>query len=563
MVFGTVYDGPRSRGSPSSRREDGEHRWQASSSQVVSPGRFPIRIFSQGQIATLAGDDQRALLTVIDDAAGVATLQSTLKEVRDLFLAVRARIRQFDRRLDRRHELVVELEDVERKLKRFEDAGHTKVLTTYRRRSRQRREVDREFDAVIAVAESIDSAADDLYPDDLPEGLFEADSAEDRTVAAILARLADATRTAVGDLHTSAGRLREAAQALRSELAGSSWWVAVEDAVDRYARLVDALREEGVSDPSEYGHLAQDRQRIDRELGALDSLQNERNRLEEESRVLLLKLLEARRAISVARADFLGTVLAGNSFVRIRNCPYNDDRRTIETSLREELGVVDDRFSDDFESVVCTLLRELPFDSTERDTMVEDRIEMLKARIRRACDGDGDFGGYFNNYLERESERKPELLDRALMWFPEDSLHVEYSRLGDGKNFQPITQASAGQRSAAMLAFLLVHGDEPLVLDQPEGDLDNHLIYDLIVRQVREQKLKRQIIVVTHNPNIVVNGDAEMVHVLDFQGQCYVKHRGSLQNEAMRGEICRVMEGGREAFEHRYRRLGPWPIHVR
>ena len=125
------------------------------------------------------------------------------------------------------------------------------------------------------------------------------------------------------------------------------------------------------------------------------------------------------------------------------------------------------------------------------------------------------------------------------------------------------TQASAGQRSAAMLAFLLAHGEEPLVLDQPEGDLDNHLIYDLIVRQVREQKLKRQIIIVTHNPNLVVNGDAEMVHVLDFHGQCYVKQKGSLQKDAMREEVCRVMEGGREAFERRYRRLGPEPTHVR
>ena len=318
-----------------------------------------------------------------------------------------------------------------------------------------------------------------------------------------------------------------------------------------------------MSDPSEYGHLAQDRQRIDGELAELDSLQDERNRLEEESQALLRKVLEARRAVSVARADFLATALTGNSFVRIRNCPYNDDRRTIEISLREELGVTDDRFRDDFEGVVSALLRDLPEESAERDTTVEARIEQLKARVRRACDGDGDFGGHFNNYLERESERTPELLDRALMWFPEDGLHVEYSRLGDGRNFEPIAQASAGQRSAAMLAFLLAHGEEPLVLDQPESDLDNHLIYDLIVRQVREQKLKRQIIIVTHNPNLVVNGDAEMVHVLDFHGQCYVKQKGSLQKDAMREEVCRVMEGGREAFERRYRRLGPEPTHVR
>ena len=96
-----------------------------------------------------------------------------------------------------------------------------------------------------------------------------------------------------------------------------------------------------------------------------------------------------------------------------------------------------------------------------------------------------------------------------------------------------------------MLAFLLAHGEEPLVLDQPEDDPDNHLIYDLIVRQIRENKLRRQIIVVTHNPNIVVNGDAEMLHTLDFRGgQCIVAQSGSLREEAMREEVCRVMEGG-------------------
>ena len=108
-----------------------------------------------------------------------------------------------------------------------------------------------------------------------------------------------------------------------------------------------------------------------------------------------------------------------------------------------------------------------------------------------------------------------------------------------------------------MLAFLLAHGEEPLILDQPEDDLDNHLIYDLVVRQIRENKLRRQIIVVTHNPNIVVNGDAEMIHALDFQrGQCVVDQAGALQDTKMREKICDIMEGGRQAFNRRYRRLG-------
>ena len=114
-----------------------------------------------------------------------------------------------------------------------------------------------------------------LIPDDLPDGLFEVDSAEGRQAAAILARLADAIRGANRDLRSSASRLRDAAHTLRSELAGSPWQLAVDEAVDRYDRLVETLREEGVSDLNEYGHLAQDRQRLDGELADLDSLQEE------------------------------------------------------------------------------------------------------------------------------------------------------------------------------------------------------------------------------------------------------------------------------------------------
>ena len=174
----------------------------------------------------------------------------------------------------------------------------------------------------------------------------------------------------------------------------------------------------------------------------------------------------------------------------------------------------------------------------------------------QACRGQAEFGGWFNKFLKAEADKRPEFIDHILCWFPEDGLQVEYSRKGDGQDFQSIGQASAGQRAAAMLAFLLAHGNEPLVLDQPEDDLDNHLIYGLVVQQIRSNKLRRQLIIVTHNPNIVVNGDAELIHVLDFNHQCHVKQTGSLQDKAMRSEVCQVMEGGEEAFERRYQRLG-------
>jgi ABC-type transport system involved in cytochrome bd biosynthesis fused ATPase/permease subunit len=162
-------------------------------------------------------------------------------------------------------------------------------------------------------------------------------------------------------------------------------------------------------------------------------------------------------------------------------------------------------------------------------------------------------GGRLRNYLQRRHER-PEFGDHVLAWFPQDFLNIEYKR---GGVWTPISQGSQGQRSAALLAFLLAFGEEPIVLDQPEDDLDNHLIYDLVVKQIRENKLRRQFIVVTHNPNVVVNGDAELVYAMEFGGgQCFVQQTGSLQEAPVRREVCRVMEGGHEAFAKRWKRLG-------
>ena len=547
--------------------------WKASQAQTVTATRFPLRMFGQGQIAALAGDRQQALLHVIDDAAGVAALRRKLVEAKNAFYALRGRIRELDGKLARRDDLVVEQEDVGRKLKRFEEAGHKEILTSYRQRNRQRREMDRQFGAARATPGRINELAAELVSDDLPGGLFVPGSAEAHEVASIVKGLADGVSAAARELRDTAQRLRDLVEAQREALEKSAWRTAAEQARVDYEALVETLRAEGVDDLDEYGRLVQERQRIDSEVKRLDSMKEERDRLrlqEEQQRGLVQS---ARRAVSDARDAFLEDALAKNNFVRIRSRAYGEDPRIIESSLRDILGVTDDRFRDDIlvmegdrskKGVVSLLVRALPEGTEKRREEFEQRIELLKRRIDSATLGHDEFGGHFNNYFKREFTRKPELLDKLLTWFPEDALNVEYSRRGDGTDFRPIGQASAGQRAAAMLAFLLAHGEEPLVLDQPEDDLDNHLIYDLVVRQIKENKARRQIVVVTHNPNVVVNGDAEMLHALDFiRGQCVVAQSGSLQKESMRDEVCRVIEGGREAFARRYRRLGQELTHVR
>ena len=152
---------------------------------------------------------------------------------------------------------------------------------------------------------------------------------------------------------------------------------------------------------------------------------------------------------------------------------------------------------------------------------------------------------------------QPERLDRVALNLPDDSVQVSFrDPRNENAKWQGLAQGSPGQQSAALLAFVLGYGHEPIILDQPEDDLDNTLIYELLVRRLREKKPTRQVIVVTHNPNIVVHGDAELVVSLEARGgQTQIAFAGGLQEQKARDEICRVMEGGPAAFETRYRRI--------
>ena len=92
-------------------------------------------------------------------------------------------------------------------------------------------------------------------------------------------------------------------------------------------------------------------------------------------------------------------------------------------------------------------------------------------------------------------------------------------------------------------------------MDQPEDDLDNRLITDLIVSNLPKTKKNRQIIIVTHNPNIVVNGDSEFVIAVEDRGQITVTASGGLQEKNVRQNVCHIMEGGETALMTRYKRM--------
>ena len=537
-----------------------------SNSQAVTAQRFPVRLFSQGQIAALAGDSQQALLTVVDDASGAQSQHAAYEEAKRAYLSVQAQIRDLGGKLQFRESLLLSLNDIQRKLTRFEGSDYALVLKDYERTSQQTNELERQFESTDELAIRLNKFAEELSAEELPEEFF--DIGRDRAAVSAVQALHAAISKAQQEIKQTAVSIQERSKYLRKELESSTWFDRIGDAKEAYDQLKADLEQQGVSDPSEHDRLVQEKQRIETELKKLEATQKQLSELQEKAKTLLNQVQTARRAISAQRRAFLQTTLQDNPYVRIELIPYSRDTQAIDRSLRELLGAADGKYVDDLyqeqewgasKGLVADLLGTINLieqSGTWETASFEQVLEEQKSRIVKACEGEAEVGSWFNKFLKAETDKRPEFVDHILCWFPEDGLQVEYSRKGDGRDFQSISQASAGQRAAAMLAFLLAHGNEPLVLDQPEDDLDNHLIYGLVVQQIRSNKLRRQLIIVTHNPNIVVNGDAELIHVLDFNHQCHVKHTGSLQDHDMRREVCQVMEGGEEAFEKRYQRLG-------
>jgi predicted metal-dependent phosphoesterase TrpH len=166
---------------------------------------------------------------------------------------------------------------------------------------------------------------------------------------------------------------------------------------------------------------------------------------------------------------------------------------------------------------------------------------------------------------ERLTKAAPEVLMRIeeLELPSTTAIRLNTAPIGEPPAWQALEDLSTGQKATAVLLLLLLECDAPLVVDQPEDDLDNRFITEGVVPRMRAEKQRRQFIFSTHNANIPVLGDAELIVGLSASGEAEhghariaSDHMGSIDATPVRELVEEILEGGKEAFERRRRKYG-------
>ncbi len=535
--------------------------WETDENHGNLAERFGLLVYSQKQIHELA-KDPAGLLGIIDRSSDVNKSQwsSDFDVVKNTYLGLKTQQRALVSRLSEESELRARLKDIENDLKVFEEGGHRVILLNYQNRRQQKNALPPStvFDQFI---EDLQGVSESIGFSDFPGHLFDPEDDATQEMLGIYnqtsAELAEIVRT----LETAKDAIQAVKTQWKARIDSSEWYKSVVESEESYQQLVSEYETKdskfSLALYDEWIHAKDDL------LGRLKNL--ERNKMEILQLEEAIKQTEDRMVamhgeLYERRNQFIQKVIGDNPYVRMELVPFGDASK-IENQYRMIFGLEQSLFSGavyQSNNPGSLLSKFIDWENnSEPIGHLPEIISRIKKKTRSIAEG--EVSGYhssFDKRLKNLYNNNPSVFDEFDAWWPDDMLKVQYQQSDKRSHFEALEKGSDGQRAAAILAFLLSYGEEPLIIDQPEDDLDNALIYDLIVKQIHKNKKRRQLIIATHNPNIVVNGDSELVHVMKFDhGQIRMAHQGDLGDPKIREHVCVIMEGGREAFDKRYKRV--------
>ena len=525
---------------PVVRHEDGEVS-NLHPSQVIGG----VEVYGQTEISEIARNPDKltALLARFMDVdtpfgSSRADLRRSLENSRLAIVEVSKELADVDERLG-------SLPGLEETLDRYRQAGLEERL-------RERSLVVREEALLDSIPKRLEPfwetllQLEELLPIDrtfLTERALEDLPGADliRPTDEVLVRLGERLSAAVAEINAA---LLEATGQV-AEIHGV-WATRMDSVEEAYQSILRDLKQSAV-DGMAFIQLREDIERLRplRERHALlERAQNE-HVVRRQALLVEWERLQARddQWLSLA-AQMVSQRLRGRVRVEVQ---VTHDRTALFEFLRREIG---GQLKDTIDKLSSGSLSLQEFAATCRRGAadLQEAYGLTAAQARRIADADEAL------FMQIE---ELELLPRV-----EVSLNVSSV---DDADWQKLENLSKGQKATAVLLLLLLESDAPLVIDQPEDDLDNRFITESVVPRMREEKRNRQFVFSTHNANIPVLGDAEMILGMTASGEATqsrgrgrvpIQHMGSIDAPKVREVVEELLEGGRDAFERRRRRYG-------
>lgn len=499
---------------------------------------FEFEQFSQKQIYEIA-QEPNSLRERIDSAISeLPSIQKRKEASRRAFLEKSASIRTIQQQVSGKAKLQTEINDLASQIKLYQTSGIADLLLSRQNFIAQEQNLLAFYKNIEAKELVLNNAINELIIEtpDLssfaPEQILEISAFVETTTSGFV--------SAISVLKNQLTNIISLKTEFSGSLRKSKWLSDFNTNKTEFEQKKAELEKEGVSDISNFENLTNKKNTKELELQQIQSIEENLAAELLARQNLASDHLSACKEITRLRQVFVAS-LTREEKVKIKIKPFRnrtDFVQKLRSILQKETG---------YESDVDALAN-ICFNGNVEKT-IKSVVEIF-LQIRRQIPVDV-VGARFNTLVTKLTDAQ---IDEIELLLPEDEIEVQYQPTGSTA-FKPLSTASAGQKTTAILTFILSHGNIPLILDQPEDDLDNRLVYELIVDRLRQSKEMRQIIVVTHNANIPVNGDAEHIVSMASESKTIkVFSTGSVEQPAIKREICNVMEGSEVAFQMRANR---------
>ncbi|MFE3847257.1 TrlF family AAA-like ATPase [Flavobacterium sp. LB3P45] len=499
---------------------------------------FEFEHYSQKQIYEIA-QEPNALRERIDSAIeGVEKLKSDREIVRNLFLEKSASIRTADSLVAGKGKIETTIKDLDTSIKKLQQSGIADILTA-KEKFNTHEDVFTSFTSELTTREeSLESLLEPLELPDIDFNKFELKHSVELAIASksviegmsIIKDEIEKQKLAIAKLRLD----------FETAVAASTWKIDFTANKTSFEAKKLELEADGINDIANFEKFTIDKNALEIELQSINDKEAERVIEVRQRSEMQEGYLDISKEISRKRKEFVTATLHDDKIkINIKSLRNrNDYIQRLRFILQK-----DTEFEKDLEA-----LADKCFYGNVETNIVQ--VRKIFVDLKNGLDVEG-ISGYFKGLVGRISNAQ---IDEIELLFPEDDIEVQY-KPNPAATFKSLSTASAGQKTTAILTFILSYGKSPLILDQPEDDLDNRLVYELIVDRLKQAKNQRQIIVVTHNANIPVNGDAEFIISMNSESKALeVLYSGTVEQPHIKKEICDVMEGTEQAFDMRSKR---------